>query len=84
MISRTTFSTCRRTRSGSSASATLAQRGIRGNGHMLMIELNSVQIADVVNEWLEQTLGFAACPPKLTSLSAATGMVHGNNYLFRY
>ncbi|MDB5641609.1 MAG: alpha/beta-hydrolase, partial [Hyphomicrobiales bacterium] len=31
----------------------LADRGIRGNGHMLMIELNNAEIAAVAAEWLE-------------------------------
>jgi hypothetical protein len=31
----------------------LADRGIVGNGHMLMLEDNSDVIADVILEWLE-------------------------------
>jgi len=33
----------------------LADRGIKGNGHMFMIEKNSDEIAGVVAEWLEKT-----------------------------
>ena len=33
----------------------LADRGITGNGHMLMLERNSVAIADLVCDWLELT-----------------------------
>jgi hypothetical protein len=31
----------------------LADRGILGNGHMLMLEDNSDAIADIILEWLE-------------------------------
>jgi pimeloyl-ACP methyl ester carboxylesterase len=31
----------------------LADRGIRGNGHMMMIEKNNAEIAGVIAEWLE-------------------------------
>lgn len=34
----------------------LAERGIRGNGHMMMLELNSDDIASVAEQWLKQTL----------------------------
>jgi pimeloyl-ACP methyl ester carboxylesterase len=30
----------------------LAERGIHGNGHMMMLELNSLEIAALVEEWL--------------------------------
>ncbi|MGE0628764.1 MAG: alpha/beta hydrolase [Hyphomicrobiaceae bacterium] len=33
----------------------LADRGIHGNGHMMMIEKNNMAIADVIAEWLDQT-----------------------------
>ena len=35
----------------------LEERGIRGNGHMMMVEKNSDDIAQVVAEWLEDKLG---------------------------
>ena len=34
----------------------LEDRGIHGNGHMLMLEKNSADIAALVAEWLVQTL----------------------------
>ncbi len=34
----------------------LADRGIRGNGHMMMLEKNNLQIAAVIEDWLGNTL----------------------------
>jgi pimeloyl-ACP methyl ester carboxylesterase len=34
----------------------LADRGIRGNGHMMMLEKNNLQIAAVMAEWLNTTI----------------------------
>jgi pimeloyl-ACP methyl ester carboxylesterase len=34
----------------------LADRGIRGNGHMMMLEKNNLQIAAVIEDWLRGTL----------------------------
>ena len=34
----------------------LADRGISGNGHMMMIEANNAQIAAVIAEWLDATI----------------------------
>ena len=34
----------------------LADRGIRGNGHMMMLEKNNLQIAALIAEWLGKTL----------------------------
>jgi pimeloyl-ACP methyl ester carboxylesterase len=34
----------------------LADRGIRGNGHMMMLEKNNLQIAQLIAEWLGNTL----------------------------
>ncbi len=34
----------------------LADRGIRGNGHMMMIESNNAEIAGVIAEWLDSTV----------------------------
>jgi pimeloyl-ACP methyl ester carboxylesterase len=34
----------------------LADRGIRGNGHMMMLEKNSDQIADAMMSWLDETV----------------------------
>ncbi len=34
----------------------LADRGIHGNGHMMMLEKNNLQIAAVIEEWLRNTL----------------------------
>jgi pimeloyl-ACP methyl ester carboxylesterase len=34
----------------------LADRGIHGNGHMMMLEKNNLQIAAVMEEWLRNTL----------------------------
>ncbi|HMI96439.1 MAG TPA: alpha/beta hydrolase [Micropepsaceae bacterium] len=34
----------------------LADRGIRGNGHMMMLEKNNLQIAAVIEDWLGSTL----------------------------
>jgi hypothetical protein len=35
----------------------LADLGITGNGHMLMLEKNNQQIADVAAKWLDEVLG---------------------------
>ena len=37
----------------------LADYGIRGNGHMMMIEKNNQQIAAAIAGWLNQELGGA-------------------------
>lgn len=37
----------------------LAERGITGNGHMLMLEKNNAEIAGVAAEWLRETLSEA-------------------------
>ena len=34
----------------------LADRGIRGNGHMMMLEKNNLQIAALIEDWLGSTL----------------------------
>ena len=34
----------------------LADRGIRGNGHMMMLEKNNLQIAALIEDWLRSTL----------------------------
>jgi pimeloyl-ACP methyl ester carboxylesterase len=34
----------------------LAEQGIRGNGHMMMLEKNSLQIAAVIADWLEKNV----------------------------
>jgi hypothetical protein len=34
----------------------LADRGIHGNGHMMMLEKNNLQIAEVINGWLAETI----------------------------
>jgi pimeloyl-ACP methyl ester carboxylesterase len=34
----------------------LADRGIHGNGHMMMLEKNNLQIAAVIADWLGSTL----------------------------
>ena len=34
----------------------LADIGIHGNGHMLMLEKNNMEIADVMSNWLDKTL----------------------------
>ena len=38
----------------------LADIGIRGNGHMMMMEKNSDAIAQVIAEWLDKNLPTAA------------------------
>jgi pimeloyl-ACP methyl ester carboxylesterase len=35
----------------------LADLGIRGNGHMMMLEKNNLRIAAVMNSWLQKTFG---------------------------
>jgi len=37
----------------------LAARGIRGNGHMMMLERNSDEIAGVIHRWLDRSVGRA-------------------------
>ena len=34
----------------------LAQRGIRGNGHMMMLEKNNLEIARVITEWINASV----------------------------
>jgi len=34
----------------------LAKEGIHGNGHMMMLEKNNLQIADLIVKWLDRTL----------------------------
>jgi hypothetical protein len=34
----------------------LADAGIHGNGHMLMLEKNNLQIAEVMSKWLDKAL----------------------------
>jgi len=34
----------------------LGDRGIHGNGHMMMIEKNNLQVADVIEEWLRKRI----------------------------
>ena len=41
----------------------LADAGIRGNGHMMMLEKNNLEIAAVMSKWLDKTLAGAARPP---------------------
>jgi len=41
----------------------LADAGIRGNGHMMMLEKNNLEIAGVMSKWLEKTLQSAAKTP---------------------
>ncbi len=38
----------------------LADMGIRGNGHMMMLEKNSDAIAGVMADWLDKTLAAKA------------------------
>ncbi|MDI4642710.1 hypothetical protein K9U39_17495 [Rhodoblastus acidophilus] len=40
----------------------LAERGIHGNGHMMMLEKNSLDIAACVEEWLIANVGTSAGP----------------------
>jgi len=35
----------------------LADKGIRGNGHMMMLEMNNLEIAAFLNEWLTAKIG---------------------------
>jgi pimeloyl-ACP methyl ester carboxylesterase len=37
----------------------LADRGIHGNGHMMMLENNSLEVASFVEEWLTKNIGRA-------------------------
>jgi pimeloyl-ACP methyl ester carboxylesterase len=39
----------------------LAERGMRGNGHMMMLEMNNLEIAAFIDGWLQQRL---APPPE--------------------
>jgi len=41
----------------------LADAGIRGNGHMMMLEKNNLEIAAVMSKWLDKTLPSAAKAP---------------------
>ncbi len=35
----------------------LADKGLRGNGHMMMLELNSLEIADYLDTWMTDAVG---------------------------
>jgi pimeloyl-ACP methyl ester carboxylesterase len=41
----------------------LAETGIRGNGHMMMLEKNNLEIAGVMSKWLEKAVPSAAKTP---------------------
>jgi pimeloyl-ACP methyl ester carboxylesterase len=41
----------------------LADAGIRGNGHMMMLEKNNLEIASVMSKWLDKALSSAAKTP---------------------
>jgi hypothetical protein len=41
----------------------LAEIGIRGNGHLMMLERNSDAIARVVADWLDKAVGRVAVRP---------------------
>ena len=47
----------------------LGAMGIHGNGHMMMLEKNSDQIADLMEKWLRKAIGekAAATPVKRAS-----------------
>jgi hypothetical protein len=34
----------------------LQDRGIRGNGHMVMIEKNNLEIAQLLDEWMQKNV----------------------------
>ena len=34
----------------------LQDRGIRGNGHMVMLEKNNLQVADFLLDWIAKTI----------------------------
>ena len=46
----------------------LADRGIRGNGHMMMIERNNAEIAAVIAEWLDDAVVSAALVGEVAQL----------------
>ena len=41
----------------------LADAGIRGNGHMMMLEKNNLEIAGVMSKWLDKALPSATKTP---------------------
>jgi pimeloyl-ACP methyl ester carboxylesterase len=47
----------------------LVDRGIRGNGHMMMLEKNNLRIAAVMEEWLRKTMRPAGTPAKTRKLA---------------
>jgi pimeloyl-ACP methyl ester carboxylesterase len=57
----------------------LADRGIVGNGHMLMLEDNSDTIADIILEWLEtaQTVPPLFPPPQSASQTRVDALMPG-------
>ena len=42
----------------------LADRGIRGNGHMMMLERNNLKIAALIGAWLERNVPRPGRQPK--------------------
>ena len=43
----------------------LPQRGLHGNGHLMMIEQHNLQIAGLIEEWLNQKLKGSAAPRRV-------------------
>jgi pimeloyl-ACP methyl ester carboxylesterase len=43
----------------------LPQRGLRGDGHLMMIEQHNLQIAGLIEEWLNQRLKGSAAPRRV-------------------
>lgn len=41
---------------GTAENINLVERGIRGNSHMLMLDLNNLQLADMILEWLARNV----------------------------
>ena len=49
----------------------LAKEGVHGNGHMMMLEKNNLQIADLIVKWLDKTLSVKSPSGHTARLGAA-------------
>jgi hypothetical protein len=48
----------------------LAEHGVRGNGHMMILELNNMEIVAVVGQWLEDAMVVKAILAAVEPLNA--------------
>jgi pimeloyl-ACP methyl ester carboxylesterase len=54
----------------------LPQRGMHGDGHLMMIEKNNLEIAGLIEEWLTQTLKGSTPPQHVEPAGHVVGPMH--------